>query len=134
MSMLAATTAAVLLIASPSPGSGDAAGLAAKGGFLLGNAQRCGIESDRVMRAGRLVRDLIKAEAGDAQEQDEAIKLLARFYVVSATAKPTGQKPVASCPLVTTAFEEFEKHQPAAQGSSTGGGEAGSSTRPGAGE
>ena len=82
MSVLAAGTVAALLIASPS--TNDAARVAADGGFLLGNAHRCGIQNDRIVHAGRLVRDLILAAARDAQEQDEATARFARFFIVSA--------------------------------------------------
>jgi hypothetical protein len=137
MSVLAATTVAALLIASPGPAdsTADVAGLAAKGGFLLGNAQRCGIASDRVTRTGQLIRDLIAAEAADAQEQDEATKLFARFFIVHALTDSTAKKPVASCALVTSEFEELERHQPAGEGyGSSGRDKPGSSPRPGNGE
>jgi len=70
MSVLGAASVAALLIASPS--ATDAARVAADGGFLLGNAHRCGIQNERIVRAGQLIRDLIIASATDAQEQDEA--------------------------------------------------------------
>jgi hypothetical protein len=63
MSLLTATTVAALLVASPS--SSDADRLAAYGGFLLGNAHRCGIAAERVERAGQLIRELVLAAARD---------------------------------------------------------------------
>ena len=121
MSMLAATTATILLIASPN--TTDATLLAANGGFLLGNAQRCGVHSDRVERVGRLVRNLIVAATEDTQEQEEATKEFAQFFVVSALVDPRAKKPVASCKIVTSEFGRLERHVPAAVGSNTAGGD-----------
>ncbi len=133
MSVLAATTIAALLIASPS--ATDADRLAANGGFLLGNAHRCGIQGERVERAGQLVRDLIVAAAEDAQEQDAATARFARFFVVSAFIDPIAAKPVASCRVVAREFEQLERHQPAAARSNiASGGAAASGFRPGDGE
>jgi hypothetical protein len=64
--LAAATTVAALLIASPS--NTDADRIAANGGFLIGNAQRCGFDTDRVVRAGQLVRELLAAATADSRE------------------------------------------------------------------
>jgi hypothetical protein len=117
MSALASATVAALLIASPS--TTDAARVAADGGFLLGNAHRCGIQNDRIVSAGELIRDLIVAAAGDAQEQDEATARFARFFIVSAFVDSTGKQPVASCQIVSSEFEQLEQHRAVADGSKT---------------
>jgi hypothetical protein len=114
MSMLAATTVAILLTASPS--STDADRLAANGGFLLGNAQRCGIAADRIERAGQVIRELVLAASRDASEEEDAKGRLAAFFLVSAAPAGDRKKLVASCRIVTSEFEEFERHQPAASG------------------
>jgi len=112
MSLLTATTVAALLVASPS--ASDADRLAANGGFLLGNAQRCGIADERVERVGLLIRELVVAAARDEQEEENAKGRLAAFFLVSVV--PDGGKgkkePVASCKLVINEFEQFERHQP----------------------
>lgn len=133
MSVLAAATAAALLIASPS--ATDAARVAANGGFLLGNAHRCGIESDRIVRTGRLIRDLIGAAAEDAREEEEATVRFARFFIVSAFVDPTADKLVVSCRKVSREFERLERHPSAAAGSNAASeGAAGSRFHPGDGE
>jgi hypothetical protein len=109
MSLLAAASVAALLIASPS--TNDAARVAADGGFLLGNAHRCGIQNDRIVQAGQLIRDLIIAAAADVQEQDEATARFARFFIVSAFVDPSKDKLVASCPIVSSEFERLEQHK-----------------------
>ena len=67
MSAFAATTLAALLLANPS--MSDASRVAADGGFLLGNAHRCGVAGDRIVEAGQLIRDLIAAAAEDGRSR-----------------------------------------------------------------
>lgn len=112
MSLLTATTVAALLVASPS--SSDADRLAANGGFLLGNAQRCGIAAERVERAGQLIRELVLAASRDEQEEQDAKGRLAAFFLVSAAQDDGKSKKAltASCKLVLSEFEELERHQP----------------------
>ena len=52
-------TSAAALAANPSR-------IAETGAFLLGNAYRCGVADDRVVRAGKVIRELIVAAADDA--------------------------------------------------------------------
>src|SRR5260370_11326724 len=125
MSVLGAATVAAMLIASPS--ANDAARLAADGGFLLGNAHRCGIQNERIVRTGQLIRDLIIASAADAQEQDEATARFARFFIVSAFVDPAGDKLVASCRIVSSEFKRLEQHRAVEDGSNT---VSGGTTRP----
>ena len=109
MSILAATTVAALLIASPS--STDADRVAANAGFLLGNAQRCGIDDERVVRAAGLVRGLIEAASADANDKEAATNRFAEFFLVSAFADPRKQKLVASCRVVSRELGRLEGHQ-----------------------
>ena len=112
MSALTAATVAALLVANPS--ATDADRLAANGGFLLGNAHRCGIAGDRIVEAGQLVRDLIAATAEDAHAQEEATSRLARFFLVTAvledSSTPPKSQPVASCQKVAKEFDPLERH------------------------
>ena len=96
MSVLAATTVAALLIANPSATEMDR--IAANGGFLIGNAHRCGIEGERVVRAGQTVRELIVATARDTKEQEAGTGRFAAFFpMVSAFPDEAKEKLVASC-------------------------------------
>ena len=108
MSLIAATTVAALLIASPS--LTDADRLAANGGFLLGNAQRCGIESQEVARAGRLIRGLITAATAGSDDEQAAVARFAAFFLVSAVADPKADKLVASCRIVGRELKRLEAH------------------------
>src|SRR6266436_2145914 len=128
MSALASATVAALLIASPS--TTDAARVAADGGFLLGNAHRCGIQNDRIVNAGQLIRDLILAVAGEAQEQDEATAGFARIFIVSAIVDSIWTQPVASCQIVSSEFEQLKQHRAAADAAKSETGDA-NGPRPG---
>lgn len=106
---VAALTVAALLVASPS--LTDADRIAANGGFLLGNAHRCGVENSRVTRAGQLVRRLIAAASPDDDAEEQATARFSAFFLVSAVADPSQEKVVASCKRVTAELRRMESHQ-----------------------
>jgi hypothetical protein len=106
----AAITVAALLVASPS--ITDADRIAANGGFLVGNAHRCGMEDARVTRAGQLIRTLISAASRDDKVEEEATARFSAFFLVSATADPKNDKLIASCKRITLELRKLEKHQP----------------------
>src|SRR5690349_18680338 len=105
----AAITVAALLVASPS--LTDADHIAANGGFLLGNAHRCGIEDGRVTRAGQLVRTLISAASPDDKAEEEATSRFSAFFLVSAVADPKTDKLVASCKRIAAELNRLESHK-----------------------
>jgi predicted GH43/DUF377 family glycosyl hydrolase len=104
----AAITIAALLVASPS--LTDADHIAANGGFLLGNAHRCGIEDSRVTHAGQLVRTLISAASSDDKAEEAATARFSAFFLVSAVADPKIDKLVASCKRITAELRQLENH------------------------
>lgn len=107
--LVAATTVAALLIASPS--TTDADRIAANGGFLIGSAHRCEVDTDRVVRAGQLVKQLIAAASADSKEEEAATTRFAKFFLVSAFPDKTKEKAVASCKLVIGELARLEQHQ-----------------------
>jgi hypothetical protein len=107
--LAAATTIAALLIASPS--TTDADRIAANGGFLVGNAHRCGLDSERVVRAGQLVRELIAAATGDGKEEEAANMRFAEFFIVSALPNQGKDKLTASCKVVASELAKLEQHR-----------------------
>ena len=114
----AAITVAALLVASPSITEADR--IAANGGFMLGNAHRCGVQDERVVRAGQFIRTLITAAAPDEAADEEATARFSAFFLVSAVADPKEEKLVASCRKVKAEFGRFEKHQLALGGPQVG--------------
>jgi len=120
MSLLGITTA-IILVASSGAGPGttslgtnpstDAARIATNAGFLLGNAHRCGIATDRVVKAGQMVRELIHAAAKDTREQEDATDTFATFFLATALPDMSEGKLVASCDHVTAEFQKLERHR-----------------------
>src|SRR5436190_14769789 len=132
MSLLGMTTAIILVASSGTTSLGtnastDAARIATNAGFLLGNAHRCGIATERVVKAGQMIRELIHAAAKDSREQEDATEQFATLFL--ATALPElgdskgDSKLVASCSNVTAEFQKFERHRVAggASNKATGG-------------
>jgi hypothetical protein len=104
---------AIALLSLSSIGAAKAADpvlLAESGAFLLGNAQRCGVSTERVMRAGRVVHDMIASVSREAKEKDLAD---ARFSdVFWSAAAPAGgwEVLVPPCDVVVTQFNRLENH------------------------
>jgi hypothetical protein len=87
----------------------DPALLAETGGFLLGNAQRCGVPIERVERAGGVIHDFIVAAARDSNEAAAANSRFAEIFLASAL---PNQDPDAfpSCTVVIQQFDRLERH------------------------
>jgi hypothetical protein len=116
MSLLGITTAVILVASSGTTSlettpSADAARIATNAGFLLGNAHRCGIATDRVVKAGQLIRELIKAAARDDKEREDATERFATYFLLTALPDDNDKKLVASCTTVTSEFQKFERHR-----------------------
>jgi hypothetical protein len=107
--LAAATTVMALLIANPS--TTDLDRIAANGGFLVGNAHRCGVDTERVVRAGQLVRELISATTDDSKQEEAASARFAEFFIVSAFPDQGKEKVVASCKVVASELTRLEQHQ-----------------------
>ena len=130
--LAAATTVAALLIASPS--NTDIDRIAANGGFLVGNAHRCGLDAGRVVRAGQLVRELIAAATGDSKDEEAANKRFAEFFIVSALPDQGKDKLTPSCKIVASELAKLEQHRLELVGATTADKSATPRFRPGDGE
>ena len=76
------------------------------GGFLLGNAHRCGVAVERV---GNVIHDFIVAAASDSSEAAAADSRFAEIFLASAL---PNQDPDAfpSCTVVIERFDRLEQH------------------------
>lgn len=83
--------------------------LAETGGFLLGNAQRCGVPIERVERTGNTIRNFIEIAAGDPSEAAAADRRFAEIFLASALPDPDPQA-FPSCTVVIEQFERLERH------------------------
>jgi hypothetical protein len=94
-------------------GTADAADpklLAQTGGFLLGNAYRCGVLMERISRAGTVIGDIISAVSTDANEAEVADALFRDHFVSSARSDADVPMLTPSCEAVLLNFERLEQH------------------------
>jgi hypothetical protein len=101
--------AAFLFSASGPATAANPTRIAETGAYLLGNAHRCGVADDRVVRAGKVIRELIVAAADDASEQTAAKSRFAEIFRESARAEGNGRTPIPPCGTVVTQFERLEQ-------------------------
>ena len=108
-STLAFATALLLIAGIGVAKAADPALLAETGGFLLGNAHRCGVSTERVERAGQVIQDFIVAAAKDPREAAAAASRFAEIFLAS---NFPHQDPDAfpSCTVVIQQFDRVERH------------------------
>jgi hypothetical protein len=102
---------AVLGLGIAAAKAGDSIRLAERGGFLLGNARRCGVATERVVKAGRTIRRLIAAIAADRRESEQAITRFAEFYLATASPGAAENALTPGCRRVIIEFEKLERHR-----------------------
>ena len=83
--------------------------LAETGGFLLGNARRCGVPIERVERAGKVIHDFIAIAANDPNQAAAADRRFAEMFLASALPEPN-PRALPSCEVVRQQFERLERH------------------------
>ena len=84
--------------------------LAETGAYLLGNAQRCGVPPERVVRAGRVIRDMIASLSTEPSEKEVAGARFAIVFLSSAHPSPSAEPSIPACDVVVTQFERLERH------------------------
>jgi hypothetical protein len=90
-----AVTTLLLLLGIGVANAADPTQLAATGGFLLGNAHRCGVAVERVERAGKVIHGFIAAAAKDSGEAAAADSRFAAIFLATSLARPrSGRVPV----------------------------------------
>jgi hypothetical protein len=106
---LAITIPFLLLMGIGVAEAADPTQLAETGGFLLGNARRCGVAVERVESAGKVIHDFIAAAARDSSEAAVADSRFSEIFVASAL---PDQDPDAfpSCTVVIQQFDRLERH------------------------
>ena len=108
-SILAITIPVLWLMSAGLAKAADPTLLAETGGFLLGNAHRCGVSVERVERAGKVIHDFIVAAAKDSSEAEVADSRFSKIFLASAL---PNQDPGAfpSCAIVIQQFDRLERH------------------------
>jgi hypothetical protein len=99
----------MLLLGISVAAAADPTQLAETGGFLLGNASRCGVPIERVESAGKVIHDVISAAAKDSNEAAAADSRFSDIFRASALPE---QNPDAfpSCTVVIQQFDRLERH------------------------
>jgi hypothetical protein len=88
----------------------DAIRLAETGGFLLGNAHRCGVPAERVEHATTVIHDVIVAASYDSTEEAAADSRFAEMYSASSFPDQPGGALIPPCKVVIAQFERLERH------------------------
>ena len=100
---------ALLLFATEVAAAANSTRIAETGAVLLGNAHRCGVADDRVVRAGKVIRELIIAASDDANERRAAKSRFAESFRESAQPQGDGRGSIPPCKTVLTQFERLEQ-------------------------
>jgi hypothetical protein len=109
-SALYSCAALVLLFGIGTANAADPNLLAQTGGFLLGNAYRCGISVERISRAGTIIRDMISAASADLKEAEAADMRFRDHFMSSARSKSDLAVSTPPCRAVLVNFEQLERH------------------------
>ena len=88
----------------------EATVIADRAGFLIGHAQRCGVEEVRLERAAVFGKQLIAAFSLDDDERQAAQTQFAERILASGLAKLTGD-PLPSCSAVRSQLVRLEQHR-----------------------
>jgi hypothetical protein len=103
-------TAVLLLLGIGTANAADSTRLAETAGFLLGNAHRCGVPTDRVEHAGKVIHDLIFAASYDSTEEAVANSRFAQMFMASAFPDQDGDALIPPCKVVIAQFDRLERH------------------------
>jgi hypothetical protein len=107
--MLTIVAAALFLVASGAAMAANPTRIAETGAYLLGNAYRCGVPDERVVRAGKVIRELIVAAADDAGAETAAKSRFTEIFRESARSDGNGRTPIPPCRTVVSQFERLEQ-------------------------
>ena len=106
---LAVIAALLLLLGTGVARAADPAQLAETAGFLLGNAHRCGVPTDRLEQAGKVIHRLIAASC-DPTDEASANSRFAETFLASAFPDQDGDVLISPCKVVIAQFERLERH------------------------
>jgi|SRR6266436_8022290 len=101
---------ALLLLSVAVAHAADPIRLAETGGFLLGNAHRCGVPTARVEQAGKVIHHLIGAASFDPTEEAAAASRFTEIFEASARPDQEGSALIPACGMVIAQFQRLERH------------------------
>jgi hypothetical protein len=106
----AVSTALFILLGIGVAEAADSTQLAETGGYLLGNAHRCGVPTERGEHAGKVLHDLVVAAAYDSSEAAVADSRFAEIFLASAFPNQDRDALTPPCTVVITQFDRLELH------------------------
>ena len=105
-----AVAIALALFLSGGAEGADLIQLAETGGFLLGNASRCGVPTDRVEHAEQVIHAMIATASCDPDEEAAADSRFAQIFTASALSDQGEGALTPMCKTVIAQFERLERH------------------------
>jgi len=107
LSMIAAS--AVLVSGTGIAVAANSVRIAETGAFLLGNAHRCGVADERVVRAGKVIRELMIAASEDPSQRMAAKSRFAEIFRAAARTDGSAGMSNPPCKAVLVQFERLEQ-------------------------
>jgi len=98
-----------VVVATGAAAAANSARIAETGAALLGNAHRCGIEDERLVRAAKVIRGLIAAASDNPNELNAAKSRFAESFRASAQPEADGRASPPRCKAVLSQFERLEQ-------------------------
>jgi hypothetical protein len=109
MQSLSTLAASALLLATTGVAAApNSTRIAETGAALLGNAHRCGVADERLVRAGKVIRELIVAASDNPNEQKAAKSRFVETFRARAQPEADGGS-APPCKTVLTQFERLEQ-------------------------
>ena len=110
LSRLLIGCAAGVTLAAGTACAGEASQVAARGGFLVGRAYRCGASAEQLKPSTELVGEVIAALSVDDEEQAAADEIFVESLLTSLRAQDPDDR-AASCTVIRRELAELEQHQ-----------------------
>ena len=107
LSMIAAS--AVLVSGTGIAVAANSVRIAETGAFLLGNAHRCGVADERVVRAGKVIRELMIAASEDPSQRMAAKSRFTEIFRAAARTDGSAGISNPTCKAVLAQFERLEQ-------------------------
>src|SRR6516164_4041154 len=101
---LAVTAALLLMLGTGVAHAANSVRLAETAGFLLGNAHRCGVPTDRVEHAANVIQRQIVAASYDPTEEADANSRFAETFEAAALPDREREALIPPCEVVISQF------------------------------
>jgi hypothetical protein len=104
---------ALLLAATGVTAAANSTRIAESGAALLGSAHRCGVDDERLVRAGKVIRELIATASDNPNDEKAAKSRFAEAFRANAQPEADAHGSIPPCKTVLTQFERLERFRDA---------------------